>query len=128
MYLKRTNNICHYVGCDKPIHGNYLCHSHYLRGWRKLIGYSKERFGGLRKDVLERDDYKCIMCGMTNADHIKKWGREITIDHIDHNGRYADQPNNLMDNLQTLCLRCHGHKDAIKHGRYSKYRGESETK
>jgi 5-methylcytosine-specific restriction endonuclease McrA len=117
--MKRIGK-CHFVNCDKPIKAHLLCHTHYIRIWRKLQWYGKERFGGLRREVLERDDYKCVRCGMTNNEHMRLWNREITLDHIDKNGRYSKKPNNTLNNLQTLCLRCHSHKDAIKHGRYAK--------
>ena len=76
------------------------------REWRDL-----NRFGGLRAKVLERDNYTCQNCGMTNKEHLEKWGREITIDHVDGNGRYAEEQNNLSENLVTMCLACHGRKD-----------------
>lgn len=34
------------------------------------------------------------------------------------NGRNSDNSNNDMDNLQTLCLRCHGKKDIQRHGQF----------
>jgi 5-methylcytosine-specific restriction endonuclease McrA len=81
----------------------------------------KKRFGGKREMILKRDGYKCVMCGMTMEEHKKIFGRELSINHIDHKGRYNKKQNNDSENLQTLCLRCHGGKDAIKHGRYSVY-------
>lgn len=70
----------------------------------------KLRFGGLRKQVLKRDNYQCRNCGMTNEEHKKTFGKEITIDHIDGKGSKSKIKNNKLDNLQTLCLRCHGKK------------------
>lgn len=75
----------------------------------------KARFGGLRNQVLERDNFACVNCGMTNDTHRITWSRDLTIDHIDGNGRYSEKPNNSLDNLQTLCLRCHGSKDSAKY-------------
>jgi len=46
------------------------------------------------------------MCGMTDAQHRLKWDRPITLDYKDRNRK-----NNTMENLQTLCLSCHGAKD-----------------
>lgn len=71
-------------------------------------------FGGNRKRVLERDGYKCIVCGMTDEEHRKKWGRGITIDHFDGFGRNSKIKNNDMDNLYTMCLSCHGRKDKLR--------------
>lgn len=71
----------------------------------------RQYFGGLRNEVYERDGYKCIMCGMSMDDHIKKYHVRLSIDHKDGNGRYSQIKNNVLDNLQTLCLHCHGKKD-----------------
>lgn len=71
--------------------------------------------GRLRKAVLERDGYACVQCGMTDIAHKDKWNRPITIDHKDR-----DRTRNTMDNLQTLCLSCHGRKDLIPQLRVAK--------
>lgn len=79
--------------------------------FRAQHGYSEASHygaGGLRKDVLERDGYKCVRCGMTDEEHKAKWARPITVDHIDR-----DRSHNVMGNLQTLCLICHGRKDLL---------------
>lgn len=73
--------------------------------------FDKKRFGGMRKIVLERDSYACVQCGMSQQQHIILFDRSLTIDHIDGNGRHSAKPNNSLDNLQTLCLPCHGKKD-----------------
>lgn len=62
--------------------------------------------GKMRLFILDRDGYKCIECGMTDAEHKEKWGRPITIDHKDKNKK-----NNSPENLRTMCLSCHGRKD-----------------
>lgn len=91
---------------------------HYKNRERELIkkkAYkNKFYFGGLRDKVLERDNWQCVKCSMTNEQHIVIFGRSITIDHIDGNGRYSKIPNNVLENLQTLCLRCHGSKDGLR--------------
>ncbi len=74
-----------------------------IHGYSRTSHYST---GGQRQTVLQRDGYKCIECGMTDAEHKAKWGRPITIDHKDRNKK-----NNSPDNLRTMCLRCHGRKD-----------------
>lgn len=71
-------------------------------------------FGGNRELAIQRDGEKCVKCGMTRIEHKKKFGCDITVDHIDGNGKYTEPHlrNNSLDNLQTLCLSCHGSKDA----------------
>lgn len=73
---------------------------------------NKNRFGGNRDAVLERDNWQCQECGMTNEQHIVIFGRSITVDHIDGSGRYSKNKNHEVNNLITLCLKCHGSKDS----------------
>lgn len=60
---------------------------------------NRARFSGNRLKVLERDGYKCGDCGTTEKLHVH---------HIDGNGRGSKNPNNDMNNLITLCRKCHG--------------------
>ncbi len=74
---------------------------------------NKNRFNGLRETVILRDKEKCVSCGMTREEHFKKWNKDITVDHINRLGRGVDfnKKDNRMENLQTLCMKCHGKKD-----------------
>lgn len=76
-----------------------------------LTALDRHRFGGKRILVLERDNWRCVECGMTQNDHIFRFRRSLTVDHIDNNGRNSKVKNNAINNLQTLCLICHGKKD-----------------
>jgi hypothetical protein len=69
------------------------------------------RYGGNRQAVLERDKFTCQLCGMTDEEHRQLFGRSISIDHKDGNGRNAQVKNHSIDNLWTLCLPCHSRKD-----------------
>ena len=73
----------------------------------------KKFFGGNRSIVLSRDGYSCVICGMTNDEHLELFDREITIHHIDGSGRNTEDKNNDLDNLETLCLKCHGRIDKL---------------
>ena len=76
-------------------------------------GYSMTAYyhtGGLREIILKRDNYSCVVCGMDAKAHELRWNRPITIDHKDRNHK-----NNFIDNLQVLCLICHGSKDISTH-------------
>ncbi len=81
----------------------------------------RHRFGGNREKAIERDNHKCVDCGMTREEHLKIWNRDITVDHIDGNGcnKPASKKNNDMENLKTLCLICHGKKET-RNGRAKK--------
>ena len=75
------------------------------------------RFGKNRIKALERDDYKCVKCSMTNEQHETKYGRSITVDHIDGKGMCSKEKNHALDNLQTLCFPCHIRKDLFASGK-----------
>ncbi len=64
--------------------------------------------------AIQRDGEKCVICKLSRVDHKIKYGRDITVDHIDGKGRYSKIQNNTLENLQTLCLSCHGRKDNPK--------------
>lgn len=81
------------------------------RAFKAAYGFSSTSHygaGGNRESVLKRDGYACVRCGMTDAQHKARWNRPITIDH-----KSKDRSDNSMENLQTLCLTCHGRKDLI---------------
>ena len=72
----------------------------------RLYGHKREtdlaykdkiRFDGNRTKALERDEYTCTMCGAK---------KDLVVHHIDCSGQ-TDEPNNDVDNLTTLCRRCH---------------------
>ena len=62
-----------------------------------LVYKDKIRFDGNRSKALERDEYTCTMCGAK---------KDLVVHHIDCSGQ-TDEPNNDVDNLTTLCRRCH---------------------
>ena len=61
--------------------------------WRKL-----------REQVLIRDGYLCVMCAANN--------RHVQASDVDHIKRKADGGTDGLDNLQSLCKRCHRAKTA----------------
>lgn len=102
---------------------------------RDQLRKDRHRFGGNTLAVFKRDKYACTGCGMTMDQHVSKYGKRLTINHIDGSGRNkVHQPgeperqkggNNSMDNLETLCLPCHGTKDGMRttgnqYGKYDK--------
>jgi len=85
-----------------------LAHPNYNKEWRKLhpertsLYESRRNFGGLKSAVLERDNHSCQVCGITSEENYKKSKKGLCVHHKDKN-----RANNSMDNLTTLCNRCH---------------------
>lgn len=69
-----------------------------LRKGKMNKALSKRCFGGNREEALQRDDYKCTICGNI--------GKRLAVHHIDESGK-SENPNNELGNLQTLCQVCH---------------------
>jgi len=63
----------------------------------EIDSHDKLRFGGNRQKALERDGYKCVVCGEVEG---------IGVHHKDFSGQ-GDNPNNELDNLMTVCKPCH---------------------
>lgn len=76
----------------------------------------KLNFGNNREQAIQRDGEKCVQCGMTREEHKIRYGRDITVDHINGKGRNETrkEKDNRLENLQTLCLSCHGKKDILR--------------
>lgn len=125
--------MCSAEKCKRKVKAKGLCGMHWLRQYRygrlhriekdwkgkpRKYGYKSikfmhlARFGGLREQVIQRDGEKCVGCGMTRQEHRDRWDRDITVDHIDKQGRYVKEQNNTLQNMQTMCLPCHSRKDA----------------
>lgn len=76
---------------------------------RAFNHYNQEFYDGQRDEVLARDNYTCQHCGITDKEHIEKYGYSLAIHHKDGNGTTVpkEQRNNNIDNLETLCCSCH---------------------
>ncbi len=66
-------------------------------------------FDGKKDEALERDNWECQDCGMSQEKSIILFNRVLSIHHIDDNGANvpSHEKNNNLDNLITLCMRCH---------------------
>ncbi len=75
----------------------------YLKHWRPALQkmQREERwFAGKREAILQRDCYRCSICGDSNTNN-------LVVHHIDGNGRGSKMPNNDDSNLITVCRACH---------------------
>ncbi len=82
---------------------------YYSNNKEKLIEYNriyrrKTAYDGNGIKAMERDGFKCRSCGSTEDLHIH---------HIDGSGQ-SDNPNNVLDNLITLCSSCHARAHAAE--------------
>jgi 5-methylcytosine-specific restriction endonuclease McrA len=67
-----------------------------------------------RREVLERDNYTCQDCGMSDSKCQEQYGKALSVHHrvplrkfVPEDGKPDFEAANSMDNLITLCLRCH---------------------
>ena len=90
-----------------------ICREKYERQGKKIYDhyyrpekFNQQSYGGNRHIVLERDGYKCRLCGSA---------QRLIIHHINeisyHN---SDRPDNDPNNLTTLCKPCHTRYHASK--------------
>jgi hypothetical protein len=73
-----------------------------------------------RKERLERDDYRCVACGMANEEHCSTYGRSIEVHHVvpkeqfrDESGELDEENAHTLTNLRALCKPCHRQAEAI---------------
>lgn len=85
--------------------------------WLGGISHSSTNFRGsdwqkIRRQVLERDDYKCCHCGIDKDQQFERYGRDFSINHIIpfHQSGNTVKANKLS-NLETLCDSCHTKAD-----------------
>ena len=80
----------------------------------------KMRLNGLRQEVYERDNFECTKCGMSQEQHLLLFNKKLIIHHEDDNGRLSNTPNHEINNLLTVCFRCHNsiHKVRTKKDKF----------
>lgn len=61
-------------------------------------------WNSIKNDIRARDGYRCVNCGMTEAVHIQKYHRRLTVHHKEP---YRLSLDNSPSNLITLCVPCH---------------------
>jgi hypothetical protein len=66
-------------------------------------------YGGTKRLVYERDNYSCVDCGISQSEYLKLGCGMLHVHHIDGSGwgKTIKEKNNNIDNLVTLCNKCH---------------------
>lgn len=65
---------------------------------RQKIVRERSYFSSKREEILKRDNYQCVKC---------KSNESLVVHHKDGQGRSVKIPNNDIENLETLCRKCH---------------------
>ena len=94
----------------------------------RSIQWDRMMFGGNRQKALERDNFECQECGLTQETHFALFNRGLSVHHLDETGVGAKigEKNNDLDNLITLCMRCHGKLHGAEGGRWNKGRKKTQ--
>lgn len=73
-----------------------------------------------RDERLEYDEYECVVCGMSSGEHKQMHGCELHVHHVQPaseflvDGHKIDHERaNRIENLITLCYKCHGRWEGI---------------
>lgn len=75
--------------------------------------YYGPNWGRQRRRARHRDQHRCQGCGMTEAEHIREYGRKPPVHHLTPirtfwaDGDLDHEAANRLDNLITLCDGCH---------------------
>lgn len=118
--LKRKDR----VYCDPECKGDYMANNltgenglHWKGGHERDYG---PNWNQQRKKRLEKDGYECVICSMSNGEHHEEYDVDLHVHHIerkesfrDNNGELDFERANRLENLITLCYKCHGRWEGI---------------
>jgi 5-methylcytosine-specific restriction protein A len=77
-------------------------------------GYCSKAWRAIRRQVLVRDAWKCVSCGRVCGDRGEA--------HVDHVVPKSAGGTDTLENLQTMCVRCHSAKTAREDGGFGRSR------
>lgn len=60
-----------------------------------------KHYDGNRERAIENSGSRCVKCGISREDAVKKFGKELFVRHINGDGN-----NNVLSNLEVLCRDC----------------------
>lgn len=76
-----------------------------------------ESWNSIRKKVLQRDDYKCQFCGITETLQREQQKRGL---HVHHKIPSSEGGSDNMENLITVCPSCHKQLESVTTHIYKK--------
>lgn len=86
-------------------------------GWDHYYGPNWEE---QRRKRLEKDGYECVVCSLSNEQHKEIRGTALHVHHIQRkesfrkgNGELDYERANRIENLITLCYKCHNRWEGI---------------
>lgn len=131
-----TREIAERIGCSGRTVSRYL-HEHGIEarenywkigrpgednpawegGHQHGYGYNWE---AQRAKARKRDGYQCRRCGMTQTEHVEETNLRLHVHHIEkkanfinEDGEFDPDEANRLDNLITLCSRCHHRLEGV---------------
>lgn len=104
--------MCNRRGCPEYTDGaRAYCPAHWAeeaerqRARERSWIYRDKRWRRVRRVVLKRDEYTCVLCGANEVELGGQWN--LVVDHA--GGDYSDPFN--PEKLRTLCRVCSGEQD-----------------
>lgn len=86
--------------------------------WQGGSSYGNRGFRGIswrkvRLEAIQRDNFKCVHCGIGRDEHFKKYGCDFNVNHIKPFFQFGGNTTlaNKLSNLETLCKSCHTKAD-----------------
>jgi len=70
-------------------------------GGARQVPYTFEFSKKLKAEIRCRDGYKCVVCGLTEKEHLQLYRRVLIVHHADYR-----KHNCAKSNLATVCMQC----------------------
>ena len=111
---------------DKRIYCSFSCRSKEIGKRNKLepeLSKCREQIpipNDVRVEIYRRDNNQCLMCGMSQEDHLSLYNQRLDIHHIIPRVQFvvecssveeARREANRSSNLESLCKSCHSVKE-----------------
>ena len=98
------------INCEKPLQGRQ---QRYCSPECADAIYEKYLWDNIKEKVFKRDNFTCQMCGLKPSEsesHLYFENGDWHSLEVDHKIPFAKGGSHSLDNLQTLCKKCHKKK------------------